>query len=92
MKENRNKNQFEGVYFIKKKCLDDVHIVCELHNGNLIKIMDRNHVPDIMQKEVKIAANEMKINVKCTSNPTHAVVVTFESRVIHVLYRNKKKI
>lgn len=40
---------------------------------------------------MKTAANEMKINVKCTYNSTHAFVATFASQVIHAFYRNKNK-
>jgi len=70
----------------KKKCRGRVHIVGELCNGNLFKIMDHNHVPDIAQIEVKTAVNEMKINAKCTSNSTHAVIGTLASQVINTFY------
>lgn len=61
LKEMKNKNHFESVYFIYKKkiAFGHVYIVGELHNGDLIKTMDHNHFPHITPIQVKKAANEI---------------------------------
>lgn len=62
-----------------KKCRGRIH----LNNGEILKTVVHNHVPDNAQIEMKMAINEMKINAISNSNSTHAVIGTLASQVIY---------
>lgn len=51
--------------------------------------MNHNHVSDITQIEVETAVNGMKINAKCISYSTHAVIGTFASQIINTFYTHE---
>lgn len=54
--ENKSKQKIIWRCVIyEEKCCSIVHIVSELSNGYLIKIMDYSRVLDVIQMEVKIA-------------------------------------